>query len=61
MTDTQLLRKREAAALLGISTRTLGRLVARKKVTALKPSPGCVRFRPVDLQRYLSGTATRQY
>jgi excisionase family DNA binding protein len=58
---TALLNKSQAAEVLGVSKRTLETLVAKRKVVALKPSPKCVRFRPVDLERYLSETANRRY
>jgi excisionase family DNA binding protein len=61
VTPETLLRKPEAAAMLGVSVPTLERLVANRKVPAMKPSPRCVRFRPTDLQRYLSSTATKKY
>jgi excisionase family DNA binding protein len=56
-----LLNKEQAAEVLGVSVPTLDRLRAKRKVVALKPSPKCVRFRPVDLERYLSETANRRY
>jgi excisionase family DNA binding protein len=58
---TALLNKEQAAEVLGISVPTLERLVSKRKVVALKPSPKCVRFRPVDLERYLTETANRRY
>jgi excisionase family DNA binding protein len=58
---TTLLRKPEAAAFLGVSVRTLTTLVQQRKVIALRPAPKCVRFRPTDLERYLSDSANRKY
>jgi excisionase family DNA binding protein len=58
---TPLLRKPAAAAVLGVSVKTLERLVAQRKVTALRPAPHSVRFRPTDLERYLSDSANKKY
>ena len=50
-----LLKKAEAAALLGVSMRTLEGLIKRGALPAYKIGPKLVRLRTEDIEIYLSG------
>jgi excisionase family DNA binding protein len=45
-----LLREREVVALLGVSVRTVRRLVKEGELTKVRVSPGTVRYRLSDLE-----------
>lgn len=50
-----LIRKPEAAQILGVSIRTLEKMVARGAIPAYKVGPKLVRLDRGDLERYLDG------
>lgn len=58
MHGAALLTYPEAAARLGVSQKTLRRLVASGGITAVRPSAGSVRFDPADLDAYIASRKT---
>jgi excisionase family DNA binding protein len=49
----ELLDKRSVAARLGVSQRTLARLVAEQKIATYRVGPRCLRFSRSDVEEYL--------
>jgi excisionase family DNA binding protein len=52
----KLLSKRQAAAILSVSVRTLDRLRSTKEIRAVKVR-GAVRFEPEEIERYIERQA----
>lgn len=52
---TPLLKKPEAANILGVSVRTLEKMIGRGVIPAYKIGPKAVRLRREDLDEYLAG------
>lgn len=53
MKTEHLIKKPEAAELLGVSMRTLEKLISRGALPAYKVGPKLVRLRVEDIERYL--------
>ena len=51
--QTALIKKPEAADLLGVSVRTLEKMIARGAIPAYKVGPKMVRLRREDIDEYL--------
>lgn len=60
MKEHPVMTKREAAAALGVSSRTVDRLIARGTLTAVKVE-GSTRIRRADLEAYIAGLAPRSF
>ncbi len=52
-----VMTQRQAAHFCGIGLTKFRELVARRKIRCLRPTPGRLLFRKVDLEAYLSKTA----
>ena len=50
---TTLIKKPEAAEILGVSVRTLGKMIARGALPAYRIGPKMVRLRREDIDEYL--------
>lgn len=51
--NEKILKKRQAAKILGLSIRTLERLVASEVMPVIRYSARCVRFRRSDIEAYI--------
>ena len=51
---------KDAARILGVTTRTLGRYIADGKIVVHRLSPRAVRIKDTDLEAFLDGTRAQQ-